>query len=167
MQKTRSRWAAVALAFAAASIVFVACGSDDGDDGGRTTTSTRPAASATARSSATQASGSPGAATPGVTQGAAASDVKVVARDFKFEPAKLEATVGKTFNLTLENAGSSPHTLTVYEDSDFKNAHSVNIQAVAGGQSETSPATFEEAKTYFFRCELHPDQMKGEIVVTE
>ncbi len=84
-------------------------------------------------------------------------ELSVTAADFSFEPTTLNAPVGATVGITLDNTGVAAHTFTS-DDLD------VDIEA-AGGAVRTGEFTVPEAGTYEFHCHFHPDQMKGEIVV--
>ena len=70
--------------------------------------------------------------------------------------------------VTAENHGEAPHTITFYTDAAF-------TQKVPLGDSGTvapgSSAGFEfappeGATVLFFRCEIHPTQMQGQIAVS-
>jgi plastocyanin len=112
-----------------------------------------------------------GSAAPATTAPAAATDdagdvVQVEARDFAFVPTELEATEGDPITVEVTNAGSAPHTLTVYADEEFTEAvEGADTESISGGGSGDFTTTFEAAGKYFFRCEIHPGQMQGELTV--
>jgi plastocyanin len=140
-------------------LAAVACGDDGGDaNGGGSATATRPAATQQATPEATQRSNTPAA-------GGSAETIEVTAEDFSFSPDALDATAGQAVEVELTNDGSAPHTLTVYEDEDYATpVEGADTGTVSGGESGSFSVTFDEAK-YYFRCEVHPTQMQGEINV--
>ena len=76
------------------------------------------------------------------------------------------AAAGDAVTLTLTNGGNAPHTLTVYEDEAYTTAGAdADTGTVAGGGEGAFTATFNDSKTYYFRCEIHPSQMMGTITV--
>jgi plastocyanin len=87
--------------------------------------------------------------------------VTVEAKDNSFDPETFSVTAGEEATVTLENAGNASHTLTVYSDENFENAvDGADTETVNGGDSGEFTATFD-AGDYYFRCEIHPAQMKG------
>lgn len=144
----------IALAGFACIALFtaIACG-DDNNAGGPTDPGSTP-----------NVAGSPGT---DVEQESPVPDVEVVATDFAFAPTALTATAGEAVIITLTNRGAAPHTMTVYEDAAYATAVAgADTERVAGGASGGITVTFADAKTYFFRCEVHPAQMEGTIVVS-
>ena len=96
-----------------------------------------------------------------------ASEVNVTAADFSFEPAAVEVASGSEVTFNLQNDGSAPHTLTLYSDADFTTPiDGASTGNVSGGGSDSFTVTFDEAGGFFFRCEIHPGQMQGEITVS-
>ncbi len=136
------------------SIGVVACGSDDdgaGDNEGGPTPSAQPTI--------------PPVTTPAETAGEVAG-LAVTAADFSFTPAAPEATAGEAVTVTLTNGGRAPHTLTVYEDEAYTAAVAdADTGTIAGGGEGEFTVTFEAAKAYYFRCDIHPSQMQGTITV--
>lgn len=101
------------------------------------------------------ACGSRTAATP-AAGGAPATEVRIVAKDNVFEPAKYTVPAGKPVKVTFANAG--------------KNVHEVEIKGLIPetklqpGESRDFTVT-PEKKSYLLYCEIHEDQgMKGEFV---
>lgn len=141
----------VLFAAMAVSVGLVACGGGDNESTSATTAPARTTAPA-------------GVATTPASTGAA-EVLKVTAADFKFEPSDVDAPLGKEVTFQLTNTGSTTHTLTVYSDE----AHTQRVTGAearaAAGQKAEFTVTFDKAGNYFFRCEIHPTQMKGEIKV--
>lgn len=123
------------------SLIAAACGDDDDDGGGATTV-------------------------PGGPQA-----IKVVAKDFKFDPDEFKLKVGTgggaagSVNVTFSNQGSAQHSFSLYTDEEFKNkVPGAEIAPAAGGGGGSSVFVAPTTKTdLYFRCEIHPTQMKGEI----
>ncbi len=85
--------------------------------------------------------------------GADAGGETVSIANFAFDPAELTVPVGTT--VTWENTDTAPHTATA-EDGSFDTGR---IDQDASGS-----ATFDQAGTFAYRCEFHPD-MQGTITV--
>jgi len=146
----RTRGAAFLLAAAAAAALTAACGGN-GYGGGATTTGA-PATTAAAGGGDARASGNGG--------------IDVTAADFSFSPATIEASAGAPITITLKNQGAATHTLTVYADENFtRKVAGADSGRVPGGGSASFTTTFASAGDLYFRCELHPSQMQGEITV--
>lgn len=92
--------------------------------------------------------------------------VDVEARDFAFSPTSFEAPQARIFNITVKNNGSTRHTLNVYKDAAFTTPLTADSHIeVAPGAMEGLFVRFDDVATYYFRCEIHPQQMQGQIVV--
>jgi plastocyanin len=150
-----ARIAIAGLAIAAFAVAAVACGGDDNnDDNG--SAATQPAGG-----SATQPTG-------GSTQPAGGGSVAqtVVAKDFEFNPGDFDVTAGQKLTVTLRNDGSVTHTMTLYEDEAFtKPVTGGDTGQVTAGSTGNFTVTLTKTQDYYFRCEIHPTQMKGEIGV--
>ena len=152
---------AIPLVLAVGIITGIACGDDDydGDEDDETPATTRQAT--TAATTSTSGSG----ATVEATEPAGSGAIAVTAADFSFTPSEIEAGVGIAVTVELENTGDLPHTLTVYEDDTYATpVEGADTGNVAGGASGEFTATFDEAKTYAFRCDIH-NQMQGTLTV--
>jgi plastocyanin len=165
--KRTARILITGLAMLSLSTVAAACGDDDDDGDDAEPAVTRPA---------TQASPVDGEADPTATAGdegdaadpTAAADgaITVTATEFSFTPATFEATAGEPVTVLLENAGSAPHTLTVYADAQYTQpVDGADTGTVSGGGQGEFEVTFDTAGERFFRCEVHPAQMQGTITV--
>jgi plastocyanin len=152
MRMTRS--VIVMSVVAGLALAGVACGDDDDGDA---TATRRAAASPTSAAVRSPEVSTP--ATPGAT-------LIVTAGDFAFSPSTLQASVGKPLTVRMDNAGATLHTLTVYEDEAYTEAvPGADTDTVAAGAEGEFTFTPDEAKTYFFRCEVHQTAMEGTIVV--
>jgi plastocyanin len=133
--------------------LIAACGDDDDDDDTASPGSTQAATSASG-------SGSGGA-----------QSIKVSAADFEFAPDefKLKVSTGGgaagSVNVALKNDGKAPHSFSLYKDEGFKDlVPGSEIKSTPAGGSGSSVFVAPAEKTdYYFRCEIHPTQMKGEI----
>jgi plastocyanin len=145
----------VLIASAALLVTVAACGGDDEDNGGAPTAGATRAASPTTAAVASPTAG-----------GAESETLNVSAQDFSFSPSDLQATKGTAYTIALDNRGQFPHTLTVYEDEAYTQpVAGADTGRISGGESGQFVVTFSEAKDYYFRCEVHPTQMQGEIAV--
>jgi len=89
-------------------------------------------------------------------------------RDFTFALDKSSLLPAPaSVEVTADNGGEAPHTVTFYTDAQY-------TQKVTGGDSGSVNAgaskTFsfvppEGATVLFYRCEIHPTQMTGQIDV--
>lgn len=83
-----------------------------------------------------------------------ATDKVTLPRSYKFDPPVITVAPGTT--VTWENKDDFPHNVTlVGDDADV---HDLRV----GG---TATITFDKAGTFYYRCTLHPTQMKGKVIV--
>ena len=85
------------------------------------------------------------------------TDQVEMAKTYKFAPAVIEVKAGTT--VTWTNHDDFPHNVTLLTGPD-KTAKSLAI-----GESATIP--FPQAGTVFYECTLHPQQMRGKVIVTQ
>ena len=107
--------------------------------------------------------------TPAPTAGPGGSPAPTVsltltARNLAFDKQSLEAPAGQAFGIEFENADTGTmHNFSIYtDDSATKSLYTGQLFS-SGTQTESVPAL--EAGTYFFRCDVHPTTMKGDLVV--
>lgn len=112
-----------------------------------------------------------GAAVPGgggaaAGGGAASGATKVVATDNQFDKKTLDAAAGKEFVVDFQNNGKIKHNLHFY---DKQNGNTLATGAegaiIDGGKSETLKFTPPGPGTFWYQCDLHPDQMNGKLNV--
>ncbi len=77
-------------------------------------------------------------------------------KTYKFAPAVIEVKAGTT--VTWTNHDDFPHNVTLVTGPD-KTSRSLAI-----GESATIP--FNQVGTVFYECTLHPQQMRGKVIVT-
>jgi plastocyanin len=145
-------FAAIALLVPVA-LVTAACGDDD---------------DSTAATSTPAASGTKAGAGP-TTSGAKRTEVDelhVTAKDFSFSADLTSVHPGAPgTDVTFTNSGGTTHTLTFYSDSDYKNKVADSGRIAAGQIGGFPFIPPDGAKKLYYRCEIHPTQMKGEIAV--
>lgn len=84
--------------------------------------------------------------------------VAVEAVDFAFEPTELTAEPGTSVTIEVTNSGSVTHTFTATD-------LTVDLTVEPGGTGTALVEIPDEDATVDFVCTIHPDQMKGTIVV--
>jgi plastocyanin len=89
----------------------------------------------------------------------------ITAKNIAFNTTCMAAPAGQAFVINFENqdAGTS-HTVSIYTDA---NASTTLFKGdvVVGPVQHTYRVSPLKAGTYFFRCDIHPDQMNGTFVV--
>jgi|CXWL01.1.fsa_nt_gi plastocyanin len=133
-------------------IALVACGGDD--DENKAGGTTPPAGSTTAAPTKAAGDSESGALT-------------VAAKDFSFALDKTSVKKGSQVDVAFENQGSAPHTINFYTDEAYtKPIADAESGRVSGGGSKaftfTAPA---DGTAAYYRCEVHPAQMQGEITL--
>jgi cytochrome c oxidase subunit II len=102
------------------------------------------------------ASGCPGDDTPG----------QISSKDIAFDKTCLIAEAGQPYQLKYTNEESEPHNVAVF---DGENAQAPNIfrgEIISGpGKTVTYNVGNLEPGQYFFHCDVHPEAMKGTLVV--
>jgi plastocyanin len=92
----------------------------------------------------------------------------ITMRDNSFSPNNITVPAGQPVTFTLENRGAGVHNMQVEgPDGNYGSADDIKStpETINAGQSGRLVATFAAAGTVDFRCEFHPDDMKGKITV--
>jgi plastocyanin len=90
--------------------------------------------------------------------------VEICAAELAFDVATIEAPAGEDFTITLVNADSAPHNISIYtEEGGEQLALGPTAEA---DQTVTTEVTALEPGEYFFVCDIHPTEMTGTLVVT-
>lgn len=167
MKITRVSLALGAIAFGLGAFTS-ACssGTSSGDKtataaAGVAPTKTPPRAAVTA--APTQAA----ASTTSTTSGGVAVAVSIEAKDFSFTSDKDSANKGDKLQITFKNSGAATHTLTFYSDDAYtkKIGGADSGRVPGGGAAMVSVTAPGDGSGLYYRCEVHPTQMKGEIEV--
>jgi plastocyanin len=139
----------------------IACGGDDEADTG-TPSATSAAPTREDEDTPDATADDTGSPTTGAT-GALDDEVQVQAADFSFDPDNFTVPAGVPVKIEVRNSGAFPHTLTVYSDEEYTTevagADTGNIEA----SEDADFTTTLEAGQYFFRCDIHPTQMEGDL----
>jgi plastocyanin len=130
------------LALTATAALFIACGNDD--DGGATP--------------------SPSAAGDGDED---LFELQLTAEDTQFDPDSLEAPAASEVSLTVDNRDSIEHNFSLYESAE-SDEPLFEGPLFAGPSFLIYQFTAPEAPgSYQFRCDVHPDAMKGDFIVEQ
>lgn len=111
-----------------------------------------------------QAGGTP-TATP--TPVEARTQWTVVARDNFFEQEVIAVPAGQSVTVRLQNQGQQQHNISFYTRSPQNGGQLIQMGEVIGGGRETT-VTFtapSQPGDYFFRCDIHPNEMTGTLQV--
>jgi plastocyanin len=135
-----SRFLALA-ALIALAVFAAACGGDDdddvvtGDDDDSAPATSAPAADGTE------------------------ADVTITVAGSAFDPSDFSVPADADVVIAITNEDSVAHNFTVYKDDAFTEMQGTTLPLPAGGAGNVF-GTFA-AGEYYFRCEIHPEQMQG------
>ena len=88
----------------------------------------------------------------------------IAAEDVAFDKETLEFPAGSEVTLVLENREAVPHNVSIYEE---EGGDAVFTGEILGAEGEiTYEFTTPEAGTYYFQCDVHPTEMRGQVVVS-
>jgi plastocyanin len=103
-----------------------------------------------------------GGASPPPPSGAPPGEIKVVAKDVKFDVAKIDAPAAKPFKITFDNQDAgTPHDIDILDSTGAKVFDGKDFPGVATQVYDVSAL---DAGTYKFECSIHPALMNGELV---
>jgi plastocyanin len=77
-------------------------------------------------------------------------------KSYRFEPAVIAVSVGDT--VTWTNDDDFPHNIHLLDGSD----RTVDLPI-----GESGSITFEDPGTIYYECSIHPQQMRGKLIVGE
>ena len=142
----------------------VACGSSTSNADKTATAAAKaganPTAAATKASAA--ASSTPGSSTPGST--AAKKQLTITAKDFSFRADDISVSKGDKIDITFKNDGQATHPLTFFSDDAYTQPIAgADTASVSGGATKSLTVTAD--KGLYYRCNIHPTQMQGEIEI--
>ncbi len=78
------------------------------------------------------------------------------AKSYKFDPQVIEVDAGS--EVTWTNEDDFPHNVHLLDESD--ETHDLPI-------GDSVSFAFDEAGDYYYECSLHPQTMRGKVIVTE
>lgn len=91
---------------------------------------------------------------------------QIIAREYSFSPNIVQVPPGH-IDLTLKDEGSQRHAFQLYSDEQYKDpvlgAHIDGVDP--GGSQSISFDLPNEGKTFYFRCEIHPERMHGQFKI--
>jgi plastocyanin len=93
------------------------------------------------------------------------SGITVLAVSTSFSVERIEVRAGATSTIALQNRDEVAHTLTLYLGSSPEGDVAADTGEVAGGERGEAVVFFPSAGEHAFRCEIHPDRMRGTLVV--
>lgn len=144
-------------------LLAAACGGDDDDDGNGATTAP---AGTEAQELAPQPP-SPQEVEEEVTE-ASGSVIETMMGDNFFTRNNLKAPLNETTTIELTNDGAAIHNMRIAgPDGEWNTDDDIvsDPENVLGGQTATVEFTPTVAGTYTFRCDIHPTEQGGVIVV--
>jgi plastocyanin len=96
--------------------------------------------------------------------GAFAGPVSITAKNLKFDKPVLELRPESPTILHFKNEDSVPHNIAIYSDESLSRTI-FSFDPIPGPISQDLQFTSPAAGRFFFRCDVHPQQMKGTVVV--
>jgi plastocyanin len=146
-----------------AALVLAACGDDDGD-GAADLITEAPAASASPVAAPPQPS--PAQAIDATLTEPVGGVIQVSLANLSFSPNNLHVPLGESVTIRLTNDDSTSHTMRVAGiDGQYDTEDDAVVKVINPGESSELDYSGGMAGTYTFRCDLHPGQMGGVIVV--
>lgn len=103
------------------------------------------------------------ASVPPAPDATAADVVRIAADNIAFDQAELSVPADRPFSVVFENREPVPHNVAIYTDASAAQALFVG-EIFAGPGERTYAVPALAAGTYFYRCDVHPTQMKGTLV---
>lgn len=107
-------------------------------------------------------------ADPGGEQAAACAPagaaLRVAADNTAFDTDCLAAGAGRAFTIQFDNQDAVSHNVAIYTSAAAEQAL-FKGEIIEGGKTTTYRVPPLEPGTYFFRCDVHPQQMTGTFVV--
>ncbi|MEQ8719049.1 MAG: cupredoxin domain-containing protein [Acidimicrobiales bacterium] len=88
-------------------------------------------------------------------------EITLVAENIAFDAETITVTAGREVTITFENRDSIAHNLRIVgPDGDFA------TEVASGPVTQQLTFTIDEPGRYEFRCDVHPAQMSGTLIVT-
>jgi len=102
---------------------------------------------------------------PGQGCPARVTTAQLTARNIAFDPACLAAVTGKPFTLTFHNQETVPHNVTIFEGADANSQIAFQGEVFRGPRTVAYRVPALRAGRYFFRCDIHPTAMQGQLII--
>jgi plastocyanin len=97
--------------------------------------------------------------------GIGGATVRLVVKDISFDKEQITLTAGAQTTVELDNQDEGlPHNFAIYQDESAETAI-FQGDIVEGPNTTEFAFTAPDAGTFFFRCDVHPTQMTGTVVV--
>jgi plastocyanin len=108
------------------------------------------------------ACGGSAAPTPAPTQNVT---VKIVAGDRLFDLETIRVPANSRVTIELENLDADPHNIAIYNSPAAE--QEIFVSDTIAGRDKRTTGSFDAPPpgTYFFRCDVHPVTMTGDLVV--
>ena len=90
--------------------------------------------------------------------------VQLAAKDISFDTDEIMLTAGAQTTVEFDNQDDLPHNFAISQDESAETAI-FQGDIVEGPNTTEYSFTAPDAGTYFFRCDVHPNQMTGTVVV--
>jgi plastocyanin len=98
--------------------------------------------------------------------GEVSAELKLVAKDVKFDVSSLTAPANTAFTITFTNDDSVPHNVAIFEGSDANGKNVFRGTIFPGpGKTMTYQVPALPAGSYYFHCDVHPTTMYGTLTV--
>jgi plastocyanin len=92
-------------------------------------------------------------------------EIRIAAENIEFSTDSMDMPASTEVTVVFENKESVPHNWSMYQSKGGDPIVEGEILNTPG--SEEVSFTTPEAGTYYFQCDVHPDQMNGSVNVTE
>jgi len=89
--------------------------------------------------------------------------VNIVAQGIAFDTGCIEVLAGRPFTIAFDNRDATQHNVALYTDSSATTSLAPPGELITGPSTNDYRIPAQEPGTYFFRCDVHPTQMVGEI----
>jgi len=108
---------------------------------------------------------SPSPLAPGHRCSARVTTAQLTAKNITFAPACLAAVAGRPFRLTFDNKEAVPHNVSIFEGPDASGRQVFTRPPFPGPRVETYQIPALSRGRHFFRCDVHPNLMQGQLIV--
>ena len=91
------------------------------------------------------------------------ADFTITSAELSFDKSTLTVPAGEAFTLALVNESSMPHNVAIYTDDSA--SEDIYIGAVITNDTVVYEIPALDPGEYFFRCDVHPVDMVGTLIV--